>query len=457
MDNSQLTLKRSSIMPIRALVIGIGAIVVVIALVADWIGLSAPGSFSTGQILLLSAGLLILLIGLLGQRIATLYRDVAVLGLNTLILLACIELTATIALKLESWPSDSSAQLPDSRAALPYYRSQDWGLEYWREFELNETREGAFRYHPYLVWKSAPFESVNININQDGIRWTPNANCSAASYKVFAFGGSTMWGDGAPDWGTIPAYLQAGLQANSDKPICVVNFGERGFVSTQNLIELLLQLQVGNVPDLVIFYDGINDVSVPYRYGQPGAHYSLDDITNKFEKSNDDHQFKEWLKRSSSFSLFQNLVAKSNGNASGTTQIPTINYQTMGLDTENLATATVQIYLTNYRIVGLLAQEYGFNYFFFWQPALSIGEKPLTKDEQIIKDALDPALIKLYDVVYQDIEAASSENENLYYIVNVLDEADAQIWIDWQHITPPGNQLIAQAMLDIIASEIVGE
>jgi hypothetical protein len=66
---------------------------------------------------------------------------------------------------------------------------------------------------------------------------------------------------GAPDWGTIPAYLQEELEERFNGAVCVVNYGEDGFASTQEVILLLIELQRGNVPDAVIFYDGVNDVT----------------------------------------------------------------------------------------------------------------------------------------------------------------------------------------------------
>ena len=70
---------------------------------------------------------------------------------------------------------------------------------------------------------------------------------------------------GAPDWGTIPAYLQTLLEQKIETPLCIVNYGEWGYVVTQNMILLTLELRDGNVPDLVIFYDGINDVFATYQ------------------------------------------------------------------------------------------------------------------------------------------------------------------------------------------------
>ena len=71
---------------LRVITMMVGGAMMVVGLVADQIGLSTPGSFGKGQILAVSAGLGLLLIGLLGQRVATLYRGAAVLMLNVLVL-----------------------------------------------------------------------------------------------------------------------------------------------------------------------------------------------------------------------------------------------------------------------------------------------------------------------------------------------------------------------------------
>ena len=413
-----------------------------LALVADWIGLSAPGSFGRDQILLVLAGLVALLIGLLRQRAVVVYRGTAILLLNTLVLFACLEFGAHFVLRLGDLSSSPAEPRMPEMAELPYYTSQDWAIEYWHELSVT----GDKQYRPWVIWSRYPFEGTTININQDGIRETPGADCSTNSYKVFTFGGSTMWGAGAPDWGTIAAYLQAGLKSLRDEPVCVVNFGETSFVSTQSVIELLIQLQSGNVPDLVMFYDGVNDVYAAYQSGQAGVHHNLSQIAAKFEGSDaqERHPLVEWLKMSSSFSLLKRAVANIR------TEEPEASertYQTIGIDTDSLADSVAQIYLSNYKIVGALAQEYGFKYYFFWQPVISIGKKPLTEEEQNMRSIMDPALVNLLDAVYRDIELAAPEYENLYYIAHVFDEQDSQIYRDHCHVTPVGNQLIAQKML----------
>ena len=93
------------------------------------------------------------------------------------------------------------------------------------------------------------------------------AVCGPTSFKLSVLGGSTVWGTGSADWNTLPAHLQTELQRVSARPVCVVNFGESAYVLTQSVLQLLLQLQAGNVPDLVIWYEGYNDAYSAYQKG----------------------------------------------------------------------------------------------------------------------------------------------------------------------------------------------
>jgi lysophospholipase L1-like esterase len=442
----------------RLLALLVGGATIAEGLLADWTGLSRPGSFGGDQILLVSAGLVVSLVGFLfgvndvrnlrsfGQRIAVLYRGAAILVLNTLVLLGCLELGAMFLLTAESLLSGiAEPRTIDPRAELPYYASQDWAAEFWREFSDAEQRN----YHSWVIWRRAPFEGATININEQGIRRTPGPDCGANSYRLFTFGGSAMWGEGAPDWGTIAAYLQAGLRVVAGDAVCVVNFGESGYVSTHSLMELLMQLQQEKVPDVVVFYDGIGDVYAAYQSGEAGVHMNPSQIAAKLTEPQ--NRFIEWLKGSQSFVLLQRAAARL-----GPGEQP-VTYQTLGIDTESLADSVAQIYLGNYEIVGALAQEYGFEYLFFWQPVISVGEKQLTVEEQEMRASMDPALVNLVAAVYRKIELAAPQYENLYYIAQPWEEQRAQVWIDWAHVTPVGNQLIAEEMLDALDSQLAGE
>ena len=81
-----------------------------------------------------------------------------------------------------------------------------------------------------------------------------------------------MWGTSQRDDKTIPAEASRRLQAlaGPSRRIEVTNFGENGYVLTQEVIELMLQLRKGNVPDIVVFFDGINDAGATVQWGEGG-------------------------------------------------------------------------------------------------------------------------------------------------------------------------------------------
>jgi lysophospholipase L1-like esterase len=87
---------------------------------------------------------------------------------------------------------------------------------------------------------------------------------SRTPLKIFMFGGSALWGTGARDAFTIPSIFATQLQ-NKGLATEVTNFGESGYVSTQEVSAMLLQLQKGQIPDLVIFYDGVKDMYSAYQ------------------------------------------------------------------------------------------------------------------------------------------------------------------------------------------------
>jgi len=406
------------------------------------------GGITLGKISVVLAGLGMVLLGwlirpqdikdrqVLARRMANLYQGAAILVLNTLLLLAGLELGARawpqLAGRLSSPTEINSVPLG---AAIPYYQSQDWGRQYWADFS---RYDGEFR--PYMLWRGVPLASPTINIDEQGLRQTPGIDCSAGVYKVFVFGGSTMWGDGSPDWGTIPAYLQPGLQTIRGEPVCIINFAQPGFVSTQSVVTLLTELYEGNIPDLVIFYDGINDVFGAYRSGQVGAHLTPEEIARQF---NGNHLVK-YVENSATFKLLQRLASNPQ----------LITYETRNIPAGALAEAVVKAYFGNYRVVEALAQYYQFDYLFFFQPALPLGKKPLTPLEQMIKDEIDPALVSLYRETYHKARRDGAQYQHFYDISDVLDGQTTLLWFDAYHIIPEGNQRVADRMLEIISEKL---
>lgn len=110
-----------------------------------------------------------------------------------------------------------------------------------------------YGYKSFVGWQAKPAQGEWVNINAQGRRVTGAEEAFPDSPTVHLFGGSTMWGTGVADDGTIPALLAPKISQNT------INYGDKGFNSRQNLNRMIDNLADMSPGDTVIFYDGVND------------------------------------------------------------------------------------------------------------------------------------------------------------------------------------------------------
>ena len=121
------------------------------------------------------------------------------------------------------------------------------------------------RWRPYVYFRQKPFTGKTITIGSDGLRATWEAPSPALldqrpRVKLLMLGGSSLWGFGARDDETIPSRVARDLEQRGWH-VELKNLSEIGYVSTQELVALFRELQAGYRPDVVIFYDGVNDTT----------------------------------------------------------------------------------------------------------------------------------------------------------------------------------------------------
>ena len=391
------------------------------------------------------------------RKLVSWYKAVAILSLNAIVLFVGLELVARSSFRIKSIFASPPQQLVgegNPREKVSYYAAQDWAERYWYEFRLSRKQ----KYYSYVGWRRAPFTGQTIKIDQNGIRLTPGANCSANSFKVFAFGESSMWGTGSPDWGTIPANLQRSLEKTVDRPVCVVNFAESAYVLMQDIIMLLTQLRSGNVPDLVLFYNVEGGTYAAYQAGRAGVIQNLDQVAAKFEGGANVSTLMDRLRSTSSYRLVERFLDKltvADPEQKEPTPPKLVTYESMGVSADKLTASIAQDYFEAYKIVTALGGKYGFKYFFLLPPHLLVGNKRLTLEEQKMKKEAerDLAFKTLFTAVYQSLERQSSNYPNVHSMADVFDNADSSIWIDSGHVTPVGNQLIAARIMQIIGTQ----
>lgn len=344
-------------------------------------------------------------------------------------------------------------RLGDPRATSSPYASLSWPKEYFAEL----SRLTASRYDPFLGWRRPEFHGKYINLSQEGIRatWNPEARPGQKVKRVFCFGGSTTWGVGARDDFTLPSLLSKKL--NQGKTVFqVTNLGEKGYTSTQELIYLVLLLKQKNIPDYVIFYDGVNEVMVGAMNGQPGLVYNFEGMRDQFEgREKKSGRRKMWqelkrLKLYRAFADLYGLVSAGKIAESEEHQSRVKNNQVM----PKLAEDIVLDYLKNIEVIRHLGQTYGFQGLFLWQPAL-ITTRSLTPEEKQLGAWHDPDMVAMYQLVYDKMRQAASPN--FHNLSTIFDAKENTLFLSWAHITEAGNAQVADRIFQLFQQEFGGE
>ncbi|MGH7905134.1 MAG: hypothetical protein ACREP6_00735, partial [Candidatus Binataceae bacterium] len=259
------------------------------------------------------------------------------------------------------------------RLELRMYQGAPWApelLQEWGQFRL--------RWHPYTYYRSRPMKSPYINIGADGIRKTWNHGLTGAPapgskpIKVFMFGGSTMLGQYDRDDYTIPSMLVKDLKAREISGVQVTNFGQIGYESGREAIALWDEIRRGNIPDLVIFYDGANDTISAYQEGVAG---------NPQNEANREREFSMNARYSAGRrALYYNaaaFVASSWLGQLATAGMERFAYRTFFPHTIGntprgpvLAGEVVRLYLANLKLVDIMGGSFGFRALYYWQPVI---------------------------------------------------------------------------------------
>ena len=256
------------------------------------------------------------------------------------------------------------------------------------------------------------------------------------------FGGSTLWGWGVRDQYTIPSQLVEALAKRKVKAE-ITNFSEPGYVSTQELIDLITQLQRNNVPDLVIFYDGVNDVYAAFQSGVAGI------PQNEWKRKLEYNLTNRYTKLRRLFllmSLDEFYLGKKIKELSTKLELNPIKRNNIdGLEKE-----IVGIYLNNLKINDGISKVYGFKTMFYWQPVIYY-KKILTNFEERFNHDEEMKILyfKTYDILQQ--EKPILAKYNFYDISRILAHSKKSLYIDYCHLNEEGNNEIA----DRIANDIL--
>jgi len=343
----------------------------------------------------------------------------------------------------------------DGISASPAYDGYAWAEDFWKEQRARweELRTSFYPYEPFRIWGTQLDRGKYINVDNTemgAMRRTVNAlqpGCDKQTgIKIWFFGASTSWGYGVPDFATIPSYLSPRLNAGSGSCVEVINLGVDGYNTNQEAIYLTQKLKAGWRPDVVIFYDGFDEAAIgSSEPGLPEAHWFYRDIKAKSESSI--LSWPDLVKRSYFLQAITYLKWRYQRRRAA---IPSDQEWAVR------ARADMDNYESNRRLVALLCSEYGFDAYFFWQPCIMYGDKPLVPYEQAITEVpsvhADYAAIR---AVYEEADRRSAASGKFIFLGRVFDGVKEPVYIDQVHLGPRGNEIIAGAIASAIQPSLI--
>jgi hypothetical protein len=318
-----------------------------------------------------------------------------------------------------------------NREELPNFKNdRDYAREVFKDY--NSVKH---QYEPFTGWKCLPYLGKTLTISENGERATKTSNQGGRS--IHFFGGSTTWGEGSDDLHTIPALVAAKTQSYQ-----VFNHGQLAYNSRQELDALITLYSKDIKPDVVIFYDGVNDAAFlcPKEITELPAHRLVPMYREKLYAGST-----AALKEIGGKLFVTNILKLVNKFAHSNTEKDSP-YDCVSNPAK--AEEIADIMMKNWEMAHEMVTSRGGRFVAILQPAAFVGHP------QISHLKLDSDLGENFNAIYSRIKQKIDEKKHpwIYDLTSSFDNDD-YIFIDFCHVSPNGNEIIASKITNIIGKD----
>lgn len=307
----------------------------------------------------------------------------------------------------------------DPRATLPNYQGVPWAREHFREFAKISTS-----YQDFIGWRRDAFEGQTIHVDTEGYRRHPGSPARDKA-AVWVFGGSTVWGPGSDDAGTLPGQLQAVSGQAS------FNLGESAYTAHQSLNLLMKAYLQGGRPRHVVFYDGANEVVIKCR-AELGFYSTSHEATIRA--------------RMHGASLSPQLISPSMELLGRGLRSLSGAREDKGYDCHDNEAKRKLIaanLVMDWQLARELVERNGGHFVAVLQPVSFTGAPRL----DYLPDVVAAKALRLqYEAVYPEIRKQLAEAGIRYLDLSRVLDGQEPLYIDFAHVSPRGNELIARAI-----------
>lgn len=248
-----------------------------------------------------------------------------------------------------------------------------------------------------------------------------------------------MWGEGSDDHNTIPAHF---VQL-AGHPLRAKNLGESAYNAFQGYLILRMHILNGLKPDLVISYDGINNVAGLCRAGNRPVGHGRELQMREAMRGLDRPRTPDALTVRYFVLPVQEFASRLRQRSTADREDP---YRLVCSADPERAQAVAKKMLDSWNTTMQLAESAGAQFIAVLQPSAYTGKPRLDHL------SLDPSVKNEYDAVYGLARTLLEQlpylelRERVLDMTNSLDDA-GYVYIDSQHLAPGGNEAIARGML----------
>jgi hypothetical protein len=316
------------------------------------------------------------------------------------------------------------------REQLPNYASNhDYAREIFRDYNSVQHQ-----YEPFVGWKMLPYRGKTLHVEESGHRTHEVPVSQVTNKKIVAFfGGSTMWGEGSDDQHTIPALFN---EKNPD--FNVINHAQLAYNSRQEVDALITMYSKNVKPDVVVFYDGVNDAAFlcPTEITDLPAHRLVPLFRSKL------YVKKSAFVKEVLYKTFIENIANVINRISKKNEDTRSAYNCLDGDK---AEQIAEIMMKNWELAHEIVTNRGGKFIAILQPAAFIGH-PKTDHLK-----LDQELGKNFSEVYRLIKQKISERKH-DWIFDLSDKFDGNdyIYIDFCHVSSNGNEIMASEISKLV-------
>jgi len=223
-------------------------------------------------------------------------------------------------------------------------------------------------------------------------------------------------------------------------------------------------VDVGQRPDLVIFYDGVNDVFSAYQQQVAGLPQNEFNRVREFNlsravkrKQRTDMVLQDVAMRLSTMRFVKGLIQKAHVRREAAVAANTFLADSLALQGETLVQDVVASYTGNIEVVKALGEHYHFKYLFYWQPTV-FQKAHLTDYERVQAAAkmqtIEQFVRRTYEVIRQSTLAERRET-SFHDLSLVFADLREPVYVDWSHLGESGNEIIARRMAGDVLGSII--